>query len=60
MNKIKLVILGVGNCASSLLQGLEYYKNQNSPDTAGLMHTAIGGYRLSDIRVVAAFDVDSR
>ena len=60
MSKIRLAIAGVGNCASSLLQGLEYYKNQDSADTAGLMHTVIGGYRLEDIRPVAAFDVDRR
>ena len=60
MGKIRLAIAGVGNCASSLLQGLEYYKNQDAADTAGLMHTAIGAYRLEDIRVVAAFDVDRR
>ncbi len=60
MSKIRLAIAGVGNCASSLLQGLEYYKNQDSTDTSGLMHTVIGGYRLEDIRVVAAFDIDRR
>ncbi len=60
MSGIRLAIVGVGNCASSLLQGLEYYKNQDSPDTAGLMHAVIGGYRLEDIRVVAAFDIDRR
>ncbi len=60
MSRINLAIAGVGNCASSLLQGLEYYKNHNSPDTAGLMHTVIGGYRLEDLRPVAAFDVDRR
>jgi myo-inositol-1-phosphate synthase len=60
MSKICLAIAGVGNCASSLLQGLEYYRDRRSVDTAGLLHPEIGGYRLSDIRVVAAFDVDRR
>ncbi|MFQ5805173.1 MAG: inositol-3-phosphate synthase [Phycisphaerae bacterium] len=60
MSKIRLAVAGVGNCASSLLQGLAYYRNRKSVDTAGLLHPEIGGYRLSDIRVVAAFDVDRR
>ena len=60
MGSIKLAIAGVGNCASSLLQGLEYYRNADSEDTAGLMHREIGGYRMGDIQVVAAFDIDRR
>jgi len=60
MSTIRLAIAGVGNCASSLLQGLEYYRRRRSVDTAGLLHPDIGGYRLSDIQVVAAFDVDRR
>ena len=59
MGKIKLAIAGVGNCASSLLQGIEYYRS-SSEAAAGLLHPAIGGYRLEDIRVVAAFDIDRR
>ncbi|MCA9552216.1 MAG: inositol-3-phosphate synthase [Myxococcales bacterium] len=59
MSKIKLAIVGLGNCASSLVQGLEFYKSA-SEDTAGLMHEDIGGYRLSDVEIVAAFDVDAR
>jgi myo-inositol-1-phosphate synthase len=59
MKTLKLAIVGVGNCASSLVQGLEYYKNR-SDDSAGLMHHEIGGYRLRDVQVVAAFDVDRR
>ncbi len=57
--KIKIAIVGVGNCASSLVQGLTYYKD--APDTervVGLMHTVLGGYKISDIEVVAAFDVN--
>jgi myo-inositol-1-phosphate synthase len=60
MKTIKLAIAGVGNCASSLVQGLEYYKLQENAESAGLMHTEIGGYRLQDVKVVAAFDVDQR
>ncbi len=60
MDKIKIGILGVGNCASSLLQGIEYYKNKNSKEAIGLMHWDIGGYKPYDIEVVAAFDIDKR
>jgi myo-inositol-1-phosphate synthase len=60
MAEIRLAIAGVGNCASSLLQGLEYYRSHTAVDTAGLLHQTIGGYRLSDVRVAAAFDVDQR
>ena len=60
MGSIRLAIAGVGNCASSLLQGLEYYRSADSEDTAGLMHREIGGYRMGDIQVVAAFDIDRR
>lgn len=60
MREIRLAIVGVGNCASALLQGIEYYRLSHSEPTAGLLHPEIGGYRLADIRPVAAFDVDSR
>jgi myo-inositol-1-phosphate synthase len=60
VNQIRLAIAGVGNCASSLLQGIEYYRQRDPGQTAGLLHETIGTYRLHDIRVVAAFDVDSR
>ncbi len=62
MGKIKLGIIGVGNCCSSFVQGLSYYKgiDGNSPPTPGLMHNVISGYRLSDIDIVAAFDIDKR
>ena len=58
MSEIRLVIAGVGNCASSFIQGIYYYKN--SKDTSGLLYPDMGGYKPSDIRVVAAFDVDER
>lgn len=60
MNKIKIAIVGVGNCASSLIQGIEYYKDKHESDAMGLMHWDIGGYKPSDIEVVAAFDIDIR
>ena len=59
MTSIKIALIGVGNCSSSLVQGLEYYR-EGSNDTVGLMHHEMGGYKPSDIRVVAAWDVDAR
>ncbi|MEE9580977.1 MAG: inositol-3-phosphate synthase [Nitrosomonadaceae bacterium] len=59
MKKIRLAIAGVGNCASSLVQGLEYYKGRNE-ESAGLMHARIGDWGPSDIEIVAAFDIDRR
>ena len=60
MEKIKLAIVGLGNCASSLIQGIEYYKGKQPQDALGLMHWDIGGYRPYDMEVVAAFDIDRR
>jgi len=60
MNKIKIAIVGIGNCASSLIQGIEYYKNKDGKNAIGLMHWDIGGYKPFDIEVVAAFDIDKR
>jgi myo-inositol-1-phosphate synthase len=60
MGKIKIAVVGIGNCASSLLQGIHYYKNRVPEDAVGLMHWDIGGYTPSDIEVVAAFDIDKR
>ena len=60
MKKIIIALVGVGNCASALIQGLHYYRDKNSEDAVGLMHWEIGGYRPSDIKVGAAFDVDRR
>lgn len=59
-NKIKVAIIGIGNCASSLIQGIEYYKNKTEKTATGLMHWDIGGFLPSDIEVVAAFDIDKR
>ena len=60
MKRIKVAIAGVGNCASSLIQGLEYYKGRNEESSAGLMHGRIGDWGPSDIDIVAAFDIDRR
>jgi myo-inositol-1-phosphate synthase len=57
---IRLAIAGVGNCSSSLVQGLEYYRNADpSEQVPGLMHVVLGGYHVRDVEVVAAFDVDA-
>ena len=60
MKRISVAIVGVGNCASSLIQGLEYYRTRNEDAFSGLMHTRIGDWSPSDIKVVAAFDIDRR
>ena len=60
MRKIKIAIIGIGNCASSLIQGIEYYKNKDAENSIGLMHWDIGGYKPTDIEIVAAFDMDKR
>ena len=57
-SKVKVAIIGVGNCASSLVQGVEYYRNASQDELIpGLMHTNLGGYHISDIEFTAAFDV---
>jgi myo-inositol-1-phosphate synthase len=59
-NKIRVAIAGVGNCASSLVQGIEYYRDADpSDDVPGLMHVTLGGYHVRDVDFVAAFDVDA-
>ncbi|MBW2694586.1 MAG: inositol-3-phosphate synthase, partial [Deltaproteobacteria bacterium] len=60
MQKIKIAIAGVGNCASSLVQGIEYYRDKSPESAIGLMHWQIGDWRPQDIEVVTAFDVDVR
>jgi myo-inositol-1-phosphate synthase len=57
---INIAIVGVGNCASSLVQGLAHYQNGGANDQIGLMHWDLGGYRPKDIRIVAAWDIDRR
>ncbi|MGF1540762.1 MAG: inositol-3-phosphate synthase [Pleurocapsa sp.] len=60
MGSIKIAIVGMGNCASSLIQGIEYYRDKQAEDAIGLMHWDIGGYKPYDLQVVAAFDIDRR
>ena len=60
MGKIRIAIAGIGNCASALIQGIEYYRNRQKDDCIGLMHWDSGGYKPFDIEVVAAFDIDAR
>ena len=59
---IKIAIAGIGNCFSSLLQGIYYYKDVKDEKKLipGLMHNVLGGYKVSDIKVVAAFDIHKR
>ena len=59
MGKIKVAIIGVGNCASSLVQGVhKYVELPDDVEVTGVMHNSIGGYRIDDIELVAAFDID--
>jgi len=60
--EIRTAIAGIGNCASSLVQGVYYYKNvsSNNEPVPGLMHNVLGGYKIGDIKFVAAFDIDKR
>lgn len=59
MGKINVAIVGVGNCASALVQGVEFYKDAGDDDRIpGVMHNNLGGYRIKDINFVAAFDID--
>ena len=58
---IRVAIIGVGNCANSLVQGVEYYKDAAiDQEIPGLMHAVVGGYHISSIKFVAAFDVDAK
>ena len=58
--KLKIAIVGVGNCASSLVQGLAYYRGDAAEEAVGLMHREIGGFRPEDVEVALAFDIDLR
>jgi myo-inositol-1-phosphate synthase len=61
MGSVRVAIVGVGNCASSLVQGVEYYRNADPFDRVpGLMHVKFGDYHVSDVEFVAAFDVDAK
>ena len=60
-NEVRVAIVGVGNCASSLVQGVQYYKDADVNSTVpGLMHVALGPYHVRDVKFVAAFDVDAK
>jgi myo-inositol-1-phosphate synthase len=60
VSKVRVAIIGVGNCASSLVQGVRYYRDAAETDTIpGLMHVNLGGYHISDIEFSAAFDIDT-
>jgi len=59
MGKIRVGIIGVGNCASSFVQGVHYYRNAKDTDfVPGLMHVSLGGYHIRDIEFSAAIDID--
>jgi myo-inositol-1-phosphate synthase len=60
VGKIKVALVGVGNCSSFLVQAVEYYRERKERDIPGIMHVVLGGYRIADIDFVAAFDVDRR
>lgn len=60
MKSIKVAVVGVGNCASALIQGINYYRENDYGPESGLMHPTIGGYRPFDIEIAAAFDIDQR
>jgi myo-inositol-1-phosphate synthase len=61
MKSVRVAIVGVGNCASSLVQGVEYYRHTDADERVpGLMHVDFGGYHVSDVEFVAAFDVDAK
>src|SRR3954453_5021651 len=60
MNKIRIAVVGLGNCASSLIQGINFYRGASNGANVGLMHRRIGAYEPHDIEVVAAFDIDRR
>ncbi len=60
-NKVRVAIVGVGNCASAFVQGVEYYRHADpGRQVPGLMHVDLGGYHVGDIEFTAAFDIDAR
>ncbi len=61
MPKIRVGIIGIGNCASSLVQGVHYYRNAKEDEfLPGIMHVNLGGYHISDIEFAVAIDIDKR
>ena len=60
MGSVRVAIVGVGNCATSLIQGIEYYRDADPQgNVPGLMHVQFGDYHVRDVEFVAAFDVDA-
>ncbi|HWX73908.1 MAG TPA: inositol-3-phosphate synthase, partial [Solirubrobacteraceae bacterium] len=58
-DKVRVAVIGVGNCASAFVQGVQYYRNANPAERVpGLMHVDLGGYHVRDIEFTAAFDID--
>ncbi len=58
--KVRVAIVGTGNCANSFIQGVQYYKDADpAEEVPGLMHVDLGGYHVGDVEFVAAFDIDS-
>ena len=60
MHEVRVAVVGIGNCASSLVQGVAHYQNGGANEQIGLLHWDLGGYRPKDIRFVAGWDVDRR
>ena len=61
MPKVRVGIIGIGNCASSLIQGVHYYRNAKQGDSIpGVMHANLGGYNISDVEFTVAIDIDKR
>ena len=60
MENIKIVVIGIGNCAHALIQGTNYCRNSTAEEVVGLVRWDIGGYKPSDIEVVVAFGIDRR
>src|SRR6202162_1530621 len=59
-DKVRVAIIGVGNCASSFVQGVHYYRDADGKESVpGLMHVDLGGYHVSDVEFSAAFDIDA-
>ena len=58
--EVRIALVGIGNCASALIQGIEYYRDHDPDRSAGVLHPEIGGYRIEHLRPVVAFDVDER
>src|SRR3954463_298151 len=60
MGKVRVAVIGVGNCASSLIQGIHYYRSKQAGDAIGVMHWHIGPYSITDLEIAIAYDIDAR